>query len=299
MSSPKGPIRRQFLKLIDGEEPREALYVLFRVAAILTLVVLIADLIMITKVTPGEFGDFFGGVLNPLLTFLTFMGLLITIVLQHTELRESREEFSRSADALEAQNRSIERQNFEATFFQMLTLHNSIVSSIDLQGKDGMVTTGRDCFRVFYTRLTKLYREKQEKAPRAAAGSEADLAKVSMAYREFWRDHQLELGHYFRYLYNVIRFVKESGVGSARYLRLIRAQLSDQELLLLFYNCLSPQGEKFRELVEEFSLLDNLPRIRLLDRAHATFLDPSAFERPAEEDLEAATAPDLAGQSNA
>jgi hypothetical protein len=34
----------------------------------------------------GEWGDFFGGVLNPLLTFLTFMGLLITIILQQQEL---------------------------------------------------------------------------------------------------------------------------------------------------------------------------------------------------------------------
>ncbi|ENY82804.1 putative phage abortive infection protein [Sphingopyxis sp. MC1] len=289
MNEPKGPLHRQFLKLIDGEEPREALYVLFRVAAGLTAIVLVADFVMIMRMTPGEFGDFFGGVLNPLLTFLTFMGLLITIILQHTELRESREEFARSADALEFQNKAIERQNFEATFFQMLTLHNTIVSSIDLQSKDGMVTTGRDCFRVFYTRLTKLYREKQEKPPRAGAGGDADRTKVVAAYNDFWRDHQLELGHYFRYLYNVIRFVKESGVGSARYLRLIRAQLSDQELLLLFYNCLTPQGEKFRELVEEFSLLDNLPRIRLLEKEHASFIDPSAFERPAEEDLEVTT----------
>lgn len=299
MSEPKGPLRRQFLKLIDGEEPREALYVLFRIAAALTVIVLAADFIMIMEVSPGEFGDFFGGVLNPLLTFLTFMGLLITIILQHTELRESREEFARSADALEIQNKAIERQNFEATFFQMLTLHNTIVSSIDLQSKDGMITTGRDCFRVFYTRLTKLYREKQEKPPRAAAGSDADRTKVAAAYKDFWRDHQLELGHYFRYLYNVIRFVKENGVGSARYLRLIRAQLSDQELLLLFYNCLTPQGEKFRELVEEFSLLDNLPRIRLLEKEHASFLDPSAFERPVEEDLEVATTAESGDVANA
>lgn len=93
-------LRKGFLRIVDGNEPRDAIYKLFVAAAVLTLIVLAADLILIKEVKPGEFGDFFGGVLNPLLTFLTFMGLLITIVLQHTELRESREEFARSADAL-------------------------------------------------------------------------------------------------------------------------------------------------------------------------------------------------------
>lgn len=282
-------MRRQFLKLIDGEEPREALYVLFRVAAVLTLAVLAADFIMIMKVTPGEFGDFFGGVLNPLLTFLTFMGLLITIVLQHTELRESREEFARSADALELQHKAIQLQSFESTFFQMLALHNQIVGSIDLRSEDGAVMQGRDCFRVFYTRLTKTYRSKQKRYSTPAAGTEADRKVVEAAYREFWRGHQLELGHYFRYLYNVIRFIKESEVGHSRYLRLVRAQLSDQELLLLFYNCLSTQGDNFRGLVEEFSLLDNLPTIRLFHKEHAVFLDDSAFNRPFGEDEDASS----------
>lgn len=50
--------------------------------------------------TFGVFGDFLGGSLNPILTFFTFMGLLITIVIQQTELRESRLEFRRTADAL-------------------------------------------------------------------------------------------------------------------------------------------------------------------------------------------------------
>ncbi|GEP10257.1 hypothetical protein MGN01_21020 [Methylobacterium gnaphalii] len=42
----------------------------------------------------GQVGDFFGGVLNPLLTFLTFIGVLATIFLQREELKETREEVS-------------------------------------------------------------------------------------------------------------------------------------------------------------------------------------------------------------
>ena len=47
----------------------------------------------------GALGDFFGGTLNPILTFLTFVGLLITIVLQQAELSEARKEFKKSANS--------------------------------------------------------------------------------------------------------------------------------------------------------------------------------------------------------
>lgn len=49
----------------------------------------------------GPFGDFFGGMLNPTLTFLMFMGLLSTINLQQKELSLTRKEYIRTADALE------------------------------------------------------------------------------------------------------------------------------------------------------------------------------------------------------
>jgi hypothetical protein len=268
-------IYRSFVGLISPRRrsPLRSLYRLFQAAVLAVLLVFIVNLFSIGKSNFGEWGDFFGGVLNPLLSFLIFMGLLITIVIQQTELRESRVELRRSADALREQSDNSKKQNFESTFFQMLTIHNSIVNAIDLINDKGSVTRGRDCFSVFYTRLNKIYRENKEKA--AGKYSNDDVAKL--AYRLFWKDHQTELGHYFRYLYNVVRFIKEANLVSGPYLRLVRAQLSDQELLLLFYNCISEFGGNFTPLVEELGLLDNMPRIRLLDKSHEQLLKPSAF----------------------
>ncbi len=39
-----------------------------------------------TEKNLGTFGDFLGGVLNPVLTFLSFMALLFTIILQQREI---------------------------------------------------------------------------------------------------------------------------------------------------------------------------------------------------------------------
>lgn len=104
-----------------------SLYYLFLLAALSIILVLLIDILSISKTKSlGEWGDFFGGVLNPILTFLTFMGLLITIVIQQTELRESRQELKRSADALSEQTGSTKRQIFESTFFNMMNMHASI-----------------------------------------------------------------------------------------------------------------------------------------------------------------------------
>ena len=265
---------RHFARLISPRNKTSIrpLYRLFQAAVVAVLLVLVINLFANKTSNFGEWGDFFGGVLNPLLTFLMFMGLLVTIVIQQTELRESRLELKRSADALIEQSESLKKQNFESTFFQMLTIHNGIVNSIDLL-KDGNVTRGRDCFNAFYTRLNKIYRENKGKAN----GKHSEESVVSLSYDLFWKDHQTELGHYYRYLYNIVRFVKETNFVDGPYLRLVRAQLSDQELLLLFYNCVSKNGGNFTALVEEFSLLDNLPRIRFLDKSHESMLKPSAF----------------------
>jgi len=46
----------------------------------------------------------------------------------------------------------------------------------------------------------------------------------------------------------------------------------------LFYNCVSSYGEKFKPLVEEFGLLENLDRTTLLNSAHEKFYKPEAFK---------------------
>lgn len=72
----------------------------------------------------GIFGDTFGGILNPILTFITFIAVLAGLYLQQEELKATREELSRSATAQEKNLEKIDAQinaqeliKFENTFF--------------------------------------------------------------------------------------------------------------------------------------------------------------------------------------
>ena len=98
---------------------------------------------------------------------------------------------------------------------------------------------------------------------------------------EFYQLHQAELGHYFRTLYHVFKFVDSSGLdkaGKRRYTSLVRAQLSAFELGLLYYNGISPMGrEKFYRLIEEFGILKNFEKSLLVNAEHEAFYE-NAFK---------------------
>ncbi|ACT58123.1 hypothetical protein [Hirschia baltica] len=80
----------------------------------------------------GAFGDFIGGVLNPILTFISFMALIITIILQQRELSDARKEFQRTANALE-------KENIENTFFKLLDRVDTALNNVTKNQKNGRV----------------------------------------------------------------------------------------------------------------------------------------------------------------
>ena len=62
-----------------------------------------------------------------------------------------------------------------------------------------------------------------------------------------------------------------------RYTNFIRAQLSSNELGVLFYNCLSDRGAKFKDLVEKYALLEDMRFEVLLNTEHRELYAPGAY----------------------
>ncbi|TXT38999.1 MAG: hypothetical protein FD138_205 [Planctomycetota bacterium] len=228
--------------------------------------------------TAAEFGDMFGAP-NALFSGLAFLGVIVAILLQREELelqreeiRQNRFELAGQREQLTLQNETFRRQAFEATFFQMLSLHHTIVSGMNTvrEGK----YSGRDCFWVFYSRLKdKLTTERfRERKPRT-------FQVMEEAYIDLYDSIQVDVGHYFRNLYHIVKFVDQSDVANKRfYTNLIRAQLSSHELLMLFYNCVSPLGrDKFKPLVERYGLLKNMPTLGLFEANHVEWYQNGAF----------------------
>lgn len=239
----------------------------------------ISGLLLHAETERGTFGDMFGAV-NALFSGLAFATLIYTAWMQREELALQREELAATRSELEGQKLQLQEQTktfalqrFEDSFFALLRVHGEIVDAMDIVGRGG-VTRSRDCFKVWYARLQGVH------AHTAAYPEGKTLQAVQGVYGKFYEEHQSELGHYFRHLYHIIKFVKAAPIeDKKRYTSLIRAQLSAYEHLMLFYNCLSPFGiEKFKPLVEEFELLENLPKSLLLMPAlHVPLYSRNAF----------------------
>ncbi|MCV2887314.1 putative phage abortive infection protein [Ruegeria aquimaris] len=213
---------------------------------------------------PNEVGDTLAGFAGA----LAFVWIIVTVWLQSQELSEQRRVLSEQKDEFAKTNENMLAQRFEVSFFELLATLNSIVESIDIINANGQVTAkGRDCIKIYYERLVKLYEKRS---------SQSNLERIN---EEFWTKYSHEFGHYFRFLYNSLRAVSENPQSQERHGKLLRAMLSDHELLLLFYNCLHPKGEKMIKYVVEFELFDNLPVEKLLDPKHEKLVPATAFGR--------------------
>lgn len=245
----------------------------------------------------GQFGDSFGAI-NSLFSGLALAGIIYTIYLQKKELSLQRKELSDTREEFKIQNKTLSLQRFENTFFHLLELHHQIVNAIDIDiyknkpisalslksierkekiEKDKVTLKGRDVFKYSYEQVN--YQIKK---------NEKEFDKV---YMDYWPIVQTDFGHYFRNLYRIIKLVNEYEFHSHaeldcienplkredrlkyflpnfktryKYTSIVRAQLSDFELLWLFYNGLSDNGrEMFKPLIEEYSLLKNLPKDKI------------------------------------
>lgn len=92
----------------------------------------------------GAFGDFIGGILNPLLTFISFIALLSTIVLQMKELQETKRELKINQKIFEAQSQSAKEQShniflqrIDGSFFNHTNILFTIMQTYHQGNVDG------------------------------------------------------------------------------------------------------------------------------------------------------------------
>ena len=216
----------------------------------------------------GQFGDYFGGLLNPIFGLLSFVALLLALVLQSRELHASMQELRASTDALESQHEALKRQSFENTFFQMLRRVGEIIGEMS-HGN----LAGRKALDLVYQSLHGRLRNAVENGE-----------DIGEAYENFYEDFGNQLGHYFRSLYHVFTLIDRAALSydeKAVYANIARAQLSDVELVLLFYNGITGEGAKgFKPLIERYGLLKHVRRRMLLDEKHkldSEFYPETAF----------------------
>lgn len=215
----------------------------------------------------GTFGDMFGTV-NALFSGLAFAGLIITMIMQHEELKLQREELKQTNTELEGQKKEFEEQNktlkvqrFENTLFNMLSQQQVITNNLNIRRKNEI--TGRNVFRYFYKEES--FSAKKRYAYFTTMGI-VGLIRNSNNIHSYSSASGIELfDHYFRHLYRIFKYINDSKLievdDKYEYAAIVRAQLSEYELLMLFYNALNIKDDgiyKFKSLIESYALFNNI-----------------------------------------
>ena len=99
-------------------------------------------------------------------------------------------------------------------------------------------------------------------------------------FAKYYGGHQFRLGHYFRHIFQTVRYMNEqtdlSYTQKYSYMKILRAQLSNYEQAILFFNSLSQLGRKWEldpqinkmckgysktdfELITKYALIKNIP----------------------------------------
>lgn len=269
------PIPKCQDKKKSHREPRDWSYwIQFGLIALVIVVIIVAVPFVIPKVAEGdkkgEFGDQYG-VVNALFAGLAFAGLIITLKMQSDELRHQQKELKETQEIMKKQTESIAKQAFEGTFFSLLDLHHQIVN--DIRYVSGGPAVSRKAIAAMGRRFGEIL---GIQAGMWASGSVGNLNDgspleqrkrlLTAAYGVFYEECGDQLGHYFRNLYHAVRFVDSSSIDDKEvYMKFLLAQLSESEMLMLFYNCCSEVGCEFMPLANQYELFRNLPQSQLFD----------------------------------
>lgn len=219
-------------------------------------------------------GDILAGTLGVCLSFSATLFMVVTF-------KEQRKQF-------QEQFRQSNRERFENTFFNMLSMFQGVRANVEkyLLDKQNVQSIEK-----YYADFKSYYEGRRNTTPIIMIEtilSDGDITDVELEkaeeglgklYYDYAACHSGSIGYFFRYIHNMINFVidqwsqSENGaVDVKRYLNLIQAQMSDEELGLIFYDAISVHGlnrnydKMFKRNLDRYGFLENISSDTLLSR---------------------------------
>ena len=189
----------------------------------------------------------------------TVIGLVSIILLYQTLIRQT--ELSRL-------------QQFETSFFSLLENQQKIVKSMIINddskvflsgGRNYNDRTGLKLIAIYLKGKLEISNGYLFEGKRIYAKPQTDSitqweALINQEYATVYQEYQVQLGHYFRHLYHIVKYVKDGKIDNPqKYIDIVQAQMSDDELFLTMMNVISNIGnKKFLPLTREFDFFENI-----------------------------------------
>lgn len=194
----------------------------------------------------AQFGDFLGGAVGTVFSFVGVILLFETLSLQRSEFKSSNDVFS--------------HQQFDNTFFELLNFHKENVKAFKTYSLTGELIEGREFFRYQKEYLQDIY------SPITNLSN--NRKKAVDLFRILYVQYEEDFSIYFKTLYQLYSLIEDSKINGelqARYSKMLRAQLSDAELFFIRYNAMTELGNQSSEYINIYNILKHLSHFDLLE----------------------------------
>lgn len=235
----------------------------------------------------NNFGDFLSGTIGLLFTLTTTLFLFVTF-------KEQRKQFDDT-------NKNSEQSRFETTFFNLLSMLDDVRNNVNQNIKINFVSSKSSTIYDYYACLKRYYDDYPKTSKKTefhtlmknlnnkSLPSQMEIAEGSLQdfYDSFMKENKCNIGYYFRYIYNTINFAineRKDYEDQTKYLNILIAQLSNEELALIFYDALSTYGKnkhgekKFKEILNQYQIFENIDESYLLERSHYLLYPNTKFK---------------------
>lgn len=197
----------------------------------------------------GVFGDYVGGIINGA------VGIISVVFIYKAYVAQS--EMNRKQDEL------LKCQQFESTFFNMLSTQREILNEISVVDCFNETQKGLKAVALIRCDIEQDLEKKLNGSKLLSKEQKLKLKnKVHDVYDEIFKLHASQIGHYFRHLYHILKFVHdgwEKDNDRKVYYDIAQAQMSTDELYLTAINGISVYGRRnLLPLLNDSSFLENL-----------------------------------------
>lgn len=201
------------------------------------------------KANWGTFGDFIGGSLSPIIGLVSIV--LTYRIINNQILQDKQTEFKYMFEIL----------------FTAIPQKKEYIALRKLKGNEALKKINKDIESVY----SKLHQEQLSAGP----GS-----NINEAWASVYKDIGGSSGPFMKNLHNCLKIIDKHCVGIHKkvYADLLRAQLSEEELIFIFYNGIAHQDfGGFKDRIERYSVLKDVANYDFDDQLRALY-SAEAFE---------------------
>ncbi|WP_258103129.1 putative phage abortive infection protein [Marinoscillum sp. MHG1-6] len=223
--------------------------------------------------TLSMLGEFFGGAVGSIWSLAGIILFYLALIYQRKELELQREELLETRHILASQSRTIEIQQFENTFFQLLDFHLAAAKRIEVQD-------GGNGFDKMYADFKKMVADTRKKRKTDGSSQTLDTQTFETSFRHVFDSYRNTLSHYIESYKALLFLVHDKSLDPSFYVNIIKPHLTEQEVVIQFYYLLlNGENQKFKEVVEQYALFERLNKraVQAIDDLHLEELKPSAY----------------------